>query len=140
MFDQSVPPAAGSKGTVPMTCYVAGKRVEQARPKGRIVGKDQPRQPYRDLALLPDGRVLVGYRGRYITSPFGLQVRGGGDLALTAALPDAAGPFSLRGDGLLLASTPAAEQQAVLPAGGATDRLPPGQHKPKRRRARGPRG
>jgi hypothetical protein len=108
MFDQSVPPAAASKGTVPMACYVAGKKVERARPKGRIVGKDQPRQPYRDLALLPDGRVLVGYRGRYITSPFGLQVRGGGDLAVTAALPEAAGPFSLRGDGLLLASGPLA--------------------------------
>jgi hypothetical protein len=91
-----------------MARSVAGKKVEQARPGGRIVGKDRPRQPYRDLALLPDGRVLVGYRGGFLTSPFGLQLRAGGHLAVTADLPDAAGPFSLRGDGLLLASGPLA--------------------------------
>jgi hypothetical protein len=108
MFDPSVPSRAGSKGTVPMAFHAAGKKLEQARPKCRIVGKDQARQPYRDLLLLPDAHVLVGYRGRFITSPFGLQIRGGNDLAVANELPEAAGPFSLRGDGLLLASGPLA--------------------------------
>jgi hypothetical protein len=108
MFDPTAPPTAGSKGTVPMTSSFGGKKSEQARPKGRIVGKDQPRQPYRDLCPLPDGRVLVGYQGRFITSPFGLQIRRGDDLAAAEELPKAAGPFSLRGDGLLLASGPLA--------------------------------
>jgi hypothetical protein len=40
----------------------------------------------------------------------------------------------------LVAGTPATEQQAVPPAGRDADDLPPVQHKPKRRRARGPRG
>jgi hypothetical protein len=91
-----------------MASFVAGKKVEQARPKCRSVGKDRPCQPYRDLHLLPDGRVLVGYRGRYIDSPFGLQLRAGGDLAVAEELAGAAGPFSLRADGLLLASGPLA--------------------------------
>lgn len=108
MFDPSIPPAAGVKGTVPMTVFAGGKKVEQARPKCRIVGKDQPRRPYRDLCLLDDGRVLVGYRGRYVTSAFGLQVRAEMDLAATCDLRKAAGPFSLRGDSLLLASGPLA--------------------------------
>jgi hypothetical protein len=90
-----------------MHSVFAKKKVEQARPKCRIAGKDQPRQPYRNLCLLPDGRVLVGYRGRYISSPFGLQIRAGNDLAVTEELPAAAGPFSLR-DNLLLASGPLA--------------------------------
>src|SRR5947209_754301 len=107
MFDPRIPPAASSRGTVPMTASVAGRAVEQARPKSRIVGKDQPRQPYRDLFLLPDGQLLVGYRGGYWTSPFGLQVRGGPALALRHELAGAAGPFSLR-DGVLLASGPLA--------------------------------
>lgn len=108
LFDPSIPPPAGSKGTVPMASHVPGKKTGQARPKCRIVGKDRPRQPYRDLCLLPDGRVLVGYRGRYVNSPYGLQVRSGNALAVTNELPEAAGPFSLRGDGLLLASGPLA--------------------------------
>jgi WD40 repeat protein len=129
MFDRSLPPPA-SKGTVPMTTSAAGKKAQQARPKGRIAGKDQPRQPYRDLLLLPDGRVLVGYRGRYITSPFGLQVRGGNDLAVLNELPDAAGPFSLRGGGLLLASGPLTEgyestiRKVDLPRLAVLDMLP----------------
>src|SRR5262245_17919546 len=108
MFDQSVPPAVGVKGTVPMTAFVKGKKSSQARPKGRIVGKDDPRQPYRDLCLLSDRRVLVAYRGRFIGSPFGLQVRAGPDPARVAELPGAARPVSLVGDGLLLASGPLA--------------------------------
>jgi hypothetical protein len=87
-----------------MTALVAGKKVEQARPRCRIIGKDQPRDYYQDLSLLSD-RVLVGYRGRYIDSAFGLQVRAGPDLAVQAECPGAAGPFSIR-EGLLLASGP----------------------------------
>jgi WD40 repeat protein len=105
MFDHSTPPAAGSKGTVPMTAFVGGKKVERARPKGKIVGKDQPRDYFQQIFPIPDGRILVGYRGRYIDSPFGLQIRGGHDLAVQAELPGAAGPFSLR-DRKLLASGP----------------------------------
>jgi hypothetical protein len=108
MFDPTSPLTAASKGTVPMTSFVGGKRSEQARPKGRIVGKDRPSQPYRDLCLLPDGRVLVGYQGRYLSSPFGMQIRSGNDLVAAEELPKASGPFSLRGDGLLLASGPLA--------------------------------
>jgi hypothetical protein len=105
MFDHSTPPAAGSKGTVPMTAFLGGKKVEQARPKGKIVGKDQPRDYFQQLFPLPGGRILVGYRGRYIDSPFGLQIRCGHDLAVEAELPGAAGPFCLR-DRKLLASGP----------------------------------
>jgi hypothetical protein len=90
-----------------MTFLAGRKKVEQARPRCRIVGKDQPRQPYRDLLLLPHGRVLFGYSGRYINSPFGLQVRAASNLAVASELPGAAGPFSLR-DEVLLASGPLA--------------------------------
>jgi hypothetical protein len=105
MFSQTVPPAAGTKGTVPMRNFAGKKRSEQARPRSRIVGKSEPRDYYQDLFPLSDARVLVGYKGRYITSPFGLQVRAGPDLAVQAELPGAAGPFGLR-DGLLLSSGP----------------------------------
>jgi hypothetical protein len=105
MFSQTTPLAAGTKSTVPMRSFAGKKKVEQARPRSRIVGKDEPRDYYRDLLALPDARVLVGYRGRYVTSPSGLQVRAGPDLAVQAELSDAAGPFSLR-DGLVLASGP----------------------------------
>ena len=37
------PTPTGTKSTLPMACYAAGKKVEQARPKGRIFGKDRPR-------------------------------------------------------------------------------------------------
>ncbi len=106
MFDPFIPLPAGTKGTVPMASFIGGKKSQRARPRGKIVGKDQAKQPYRDLLPLPDGRVLVGFRGRYIDSPFGLQVRAGRDLTITAELSGAAGPFGLRGDGTLLASGP----------------------------------
>jgi WD40 repeat protein len=91
-----------------MASFIVGKKSEQARVKCRIVGKDQARQPYRDLHLLPDSRVLVGYRGRYIDSSFGLQVRAGKELAVEAELPGAAGPFSVHDGRLLLAAGPLA--------------------------------
>ncbi len=37
-------------------------------------------------------------------------------------------------------ATPATEQQAVPPAGDGAEQLPPAQHKPRPRKARGPRG
>jgi transcriptional regulator with XRE-family HTH domain len=40
----------------------------------------------------------------------------------------------------LVVDTPATEQQAVPPVGQDADKMPTAQHKPKRMRARGPRG
>jgi len=106
MFKLTAPPAAKEKGSVPMDTFAAKKWHSQARPKGRIVGKDQPQTCYRDFLPLADGRVLVAYRGRYIDSPFGLQIRGNDDFKVLAHLPKASGPLSLRPDGKLLASGP----------------------------------
>src|SRR5262249_50270479 len=97
---------AGSKGSVAMTSFAGKKKTELARPRSRIVGKDQPRERFESLSLLPDGRILVGYSGPFIGSQRGLQIRAGEQMAGTGRPAGAGPPHRLGRDGLLLAYGP----------------------------------
>lgn len=103
-FDDNVPLAGGAKNSLAMSTVKQGSPLAQARPKGRIVGKDNAREVYEDIAILPTGDFVVGYRGQYIHSPCGLQVRRRSDLSLIDEMLGVAGPFDF--DHSLLCSGP----------------------------------
>jgi hypothetical protein len=76
-----------------------------SRPAGTIVARDNPRQEYRSLVLLSDGRWLIGYKGSRIGNPSGVQVRHGTNWALQVEVTDIGTPLALHDDSKHLLGT-----------------------------------
>lgn len=94
-FDDTFALSSGTKNSVSMLSIKQGVARSLARPKGRIVGKDSPRESYEDIAVLPSRDFVVGYRGGYADSPCGTQIRRCSDLSVLVEIDDIAGPFDI---------------------------------------------
>lgn len=84
-----------STTTIPVQEWARGQApLASARPRGRIVAKDQPRSAVRSLHLLADARIALGFAGGTVASPRGLQLRDGADFRLVREVIGAGHPVA----------------------------------------------